>query len=67
MLERAGQVVGNDAALNMSGTFHSVCARLLRRYAGFIGYPASFQILDEDDHLYATKKGRRRGERGKSG
>ena len=32
MLERAGQVVGNDAALNMSGTFHSVCARLLRRY-----------------------------------
>ena len=49
MLERAGQVVGNDAALIMSGTFHSVCARFLRRYAGFIGYPASFQILDEDD------------------
>ena len=43
-------------------TFHSFCARLLRREARWIGYPASFTILDDDDqdkliHQIAEEKG----------
>lgn len=49
MLERAEAVVGDAAQAIWSGTFHSICARLLRRYGSTIGYSPSFQILDEDD------------------
>lgn len=49
MLERAKQVVGPAVDTIWSGTFHSVCAKLLRRYASLVGYQSSFQILDEDD------------------
>ena len=49
MLERAQQVVGDAAASIWSGTFHSVCARLLRRYGSALGYRPGFPILDEDD------------------
>ena len=49
MLERAQRVVGDAAHSIWSGTFHSVCARILRRYGGSLGYPPGFQILDEDD------------------
>jgi len=31
------------------GTFHSLCARMLRREAAHIGYEPSFSIYDEDD------------------
>ena len=49
MLDRAEGVVGDAAHSIWSGTFHSVCARILRRYGGSLGYPPGFQILDEDD------------------
>jgi DNA helicase-2/ATP-dependent DNA helicase PcrA len=49
MLDRAEKVVGSAAAMIWSGTFHSICARLLRRFGTTIGYQAGFQILDEDD------------------
>ena len=49
MLERAQQVVGPEVAAIWSGTFHSICARLLRRYGAFLGYTPGFNILDEDD------------------
>ncbi len=32
-----------------SGTFHHVCARLLRQYGSSLGYKPGFAILDEDD------------------
>ena len=48
MLERAGQVMPGVAGI-WSGTFHSICARLLRRYGSFLGYRPDFTILDEDD------------------
>ena len=49
MLERARQVVGPSVETIWSGTFHSICAKFLRRYASLIGYQPGFQILDEDD------------------
>ena len=49
MLERAEKVVGDAAQSIWSGTFHSICARFLRRYGSSLGYPPGFQIIDEDD------------------
>ena len=49
MRDRAGQLVGDSVASLWSGTFHSICARLLRRYGSSLGYPPGFQIIDEDD------------------
>ena len=51
MLERAEKVVGPDATMIWSGTFHSVCARLLRRYGNAIGYQQGFQIIDDDGKI----------------
>jgi DNA helicase-2/ATP-dependent DNA helicase PcrA len=36
-------------------TFHSLCARLLRREAPSLGLPRNFAIYDEDDQLAAVK------------
>lgn len=49
MLDRARAVVGDEVSSIWSGTFHSICARLLRRYGSSLGYDPGFQILDEDD------------------
>jgi len=49
MRERAEKLVGDPVQSIWSGTFHSICARLLRRYGGSLGYQPGFQILDEDD------------------
>ena len=49
MLERAEKVVGAAAQSIWSGTFHSICARFLRRYGSALGYQPGFQIIDEDD------------------
>ena len=46
MKERVLQLVGNTDSRNIwMGTFHSVCARLLRTY----GHPSNFTIYDTDD------------------
>ena len=49
MRDRAAQLVGDSVSSIWSGTFHSICARILRRYGSSIGYPPGFQIIDEDD------------------
>ena len=49
MRERAEALVGEAVRSIWSGTFHSVCARLLRRYGGPLGWRPDFKILDEDD------------------
>ena len=49
MLERAQKVVGPAVSSIWSGTFHSICARLLRRYSGLVGFKPGFQIIDEED------------------
>ncbi len=37
------------------GTFHSLCARILRQEIKLLGWPSSFSIYDEDDRLAAIK------------
>jgi len=49
MLERAGKVVGPEVSAIWSGTFHSICARFLRRYGALLGYKPGFSIIDEED------------------
>lgn len=39
-----------------TGTFHSVCARILRRYADLIGYTSHFTIYDTDDQKRVIKE-----------
>jgi len=38
------------------GTFHSVCARILRENARAVGLPRNFSILDKNDSLKIIKK-----------
>lgn len=49
MLERVAELVPVSASAIWGGTFHSVGARLLRRFAERIGYARTFTILDRED------------------
>lgn len=49
MRERVKKLAGPPAAGLELGTFHSVCARLLRRHAELLGHTSSFVIYDTDD------------------
>ena len=42
--------------LPILGTFHSICARILRREIEPLGYKKDFTILDSDDQLSQIKK-----------
>ena len=48
--------VGRDASGVWVSTFHSFCARLLRREAPRIGLPRDFAIYDDDDQTSAIKR-----------
>jgi DNA helicase-2/ATP-dependent DNA helicase PcrA len=43
------------SSLPWLGTFHSVCAKLLRRHANAVGLNSSFTIIDQDDQLRLIK------------
>ncbi|MBP5230124.1 MAG: UvrD-helicase domain-containing protein [Clostridia bacterium] len=47
--ERLEKLLGDSARDIWAGTFHSVCARILRRHIHLLGYTGSFTIYDEDD------------------
>lgn len=47
--ERVSKMIGKKAELMTVGTYHSVCARILRRYAHYLGYENNFSIYDEED------------------
>jgi len=64
MIERINKLLGqkqrvlNQPApklLPWAGTFHSVCAKILRKEIDALGYRRSFVIYDEDDSLSAIK------------
>jgi DNA helicase II / ATP-dependent DNA helicase PcrA len=47
---------GRDASEVLVSTFHSFCARLLRREAPHLGLPRDFAIYDDDDQTSAVKR-----------
>jgi len=50
MKERLTKVLGEECAAEIwAGTFHSVCLRILRRYADYVGLKSGFTIYDTDD------------------
>ena len=49
MKERIQKLVGADARYLWMGTFHSICAKLLRRDAERLGYTRDFTIYDTTD------------------
>jgi DNA helicase-2/ATP-dependent DNA helicase PcrA len=56
MRNRVAQQLGRDPAGLWIGTFHAICARLLRREASRIGFTAQFTIYDEEDRLRVIKR-----------
>ncbi|MFM7028836.1 MAG: ATP-dependent helicase [Chakrabartia sp.] len=57
MKERVGRIIG-DAVEGMLwlGTFHSICAKMLRKHAELVGLQSNFTILDTDDQLRLLKQ-----------
>ncbi len=56
MRERIEKMIGRASEGLWLGTFHSICVRILRRYAELISYHPSFTILDSDDQLRLIKQ-----------
>jgi DNA helicase II / ATP-dependent DNA helicase PcrA len=56
MKERLEQLVGSEGESLTIGTFHAICARILRREAHHLGMTRSFVIYDTADQLAAVKQ-----------
>ena len=54
--ERIGLRLGDAAKDIWAGTFHSVCGKILRRFADRIGYTSHFTIYDTDDQKKIMKE-----------
>jgi DNA helicase-2/ATP-dependent DNA helicase PcrA len=59
MKERVADLVGPVAHRMWVSTFHSACARILRRDAPVLGYRSSFSIYDQSDAVRLTDYVRR--------
>ncbi len=55
MKERIENLIGMDISQMWIGTFHSLCARILRRHAGLLGYSSNFTIYDRTDQKNLVK------------
>jgi DNA helicase-2/ATP-dependent DNA helicase PcrA len=56
MRERVASILGRTVDGLWLGTFHALCARMLRRHAELVGLKSSFTILDADDQLRLLKQ-----------
>ncbi|MBS1025749.1 ATP-dependent helicase [Gluconobacter cerinus] len=56
MRERVGAILGEPAEGLWLGTFHAICARMLRRHAEYVGLTSGFNILDTDDQIRLLKQ-----------
>src|ERR671911_1327136 len=56
MRARGESLVGSDCSRMWISTFHSLCARLLRREAPAIGLSRDFVIYDSSDQLSVVKQ-----------
>ncbi len=55
MRERVNKIAGHGGEAVWVSTFHSACARILRRYIDRIGYGTDFSIYDTDDSKTVMK------------
>ena len=56
MQKRVSQILGSTAVgLSWLGTFHSICAKLLRKHASAAGLNSNFTIIDTDDQTRLIK------------
>ena len=53
---RVSAILGRPAEGLWLGTFHALCARMLRRHAEYVGLDPRFTILDTDDQLRLLKQ-----------
>ena len=57
MRERVSALLGGQPVEGWwLGTFHALCARMLRRHAELVGLTSSFTIIDPDDQLRLMKQ-----------
>ena len=56
MRERVNKIVGFGAEQIWVSTFHSMCVRILRRFADHLGYDRNFVIYDTDDQKHVIKE-----------
>lgn len=56
MKERTEKIINEDIKDLYIGTFHSICARILRKEIKLIGFDSNFSILDEDDSMSVIKE-----------
>ena len=56
MQSRVSSILNYDAiGLSWLGTFHSICAKLLRKHAPAVGLTSNFTIIDTDDQIRLVK------------
>ena len=56
MHSRVSKILKSEAVgLSWLGTFHSICAKILRRHAKAAGLTSNFTILDTDDQIRLIK------------
>ena len=56
MRERVAEMIGGAVEGLWLGTFHALCARILRRHAELVGLKSNFTILDTDDQIRLLKQ-----------
>ncbi|MDF7674678.1 UvrD-helicase domain-containing protein [Acetobacteraceae bacterium ESL0709] len=56
MKERISAILGHSVEGLWLGTFHALCARMLRRHAGLTGLEPNFTIIDTDDQIRLLKQ-----------
>ena len=56
MQDRVSKILGSSATgLSWLGTFHSICAKLLRKHAPAVNLNSNFTIVDTDDQIRLIK------------
>ena len=56
MQNRVSKIIGSNAiGLSWLGTFHSICAKLLRKHASAANLNSNFTIIDTDDQIRLIK------------
>jgi DNA helicase-2/ATP-dependent DNA helicase PcrA len=57
MRERVGHLIGPAVeGMPWLGTFHAICAKMLRRHAELAGLQSNYTIIDTDDQLRVLKQ-----------